>query len=683
MPCKLGVDVGGTFTDLILVDEATGQLVRAKTPSTPADPSVGVLTGIDKVCRLASISPSEISQIMHGTTVATNAVLEGKGAKVGLITTEGFKQILHLARSWTPGPLAGWIIMVKPDPPAALEHTREAKERIDTRGNVVKPLDEEALRKDLQDLASRGIEAITVSLINSYANPVHEKRVKAIAQEMFPTLPVTASAEVLPEFREYERALTAVMNSYVRPKVALYMRNFADQLASHGLKAEVNILRSDAGLMTLRMAQERPVYAVMSGPAGGVAGALFIAKKAGFPNILTIDMGGTSTDVSLCQDGTQTIARETTLGYFPIKVPSVDVRSIGAGGGSIAHVPEITNALRVGPQSAGADPGPACYGKGGTEATVTDANVVLGHLPLRLLGGEMVLDEEAAKAAVARIGRKLGLDVYRAAQGILDIVNENMHGALRLVSVQRGYDPRNFALVAFGGAGPLHANAVANLIGSFPVIVPPAPGILCAAGDVGCDYREEFARTVLRTLDQMSATEVVKILQDLGEEAAGWLEREGIPRSQQQVFYNADMRYFRQGYELPITTTLENLQTQGTVALANRFHALHEQLYRFRLDAECEIVNLRAVALGKGASLKLPEAKMDGPSPSHARTDEHKIYFDGKFLSTPIYDRAKLRPGNRLPGPAIVTEMDSTTVVLPTFTGEVDRFFNILIRPGV
>ena len=291
MPLKLGVDVGGTFTDLILVDEDNGRMVRAKTPSTPADQSVGVLNGIEKVCRLANIAPSEISHIMHGTTIATNAVLEGKGAKVGLITTEGFKQILHLARSWTPGPLAGWIIMVKPDPPAAIENTREAKERIDTHGNVIKPLDEVALRKDLQDLVARGVEAITVSLINSYTNPVHEKRIKAIAQEMFPTLPVTASAEVLPEFREYERALTAVMNSYVRPKVSLYMKNFADQLAAHGLKADVNILRSDAGLMTLRMAQERPVYGVMSGPAGGVAGALVIATKAGFPNILTLDMG--------------------------------------------------------------------------------------------------------------------------------------------------------------------------------------------------------------------------------------------------------------------------------------------------------------------------------------------------------------------------------------------------------
>ena len=681
MSLKLGVDVGGTFTDLILVDEDNGRMIRAKTPSTPTDQSVGVLNGIEKVCRLANISPGEITHIMHGTTIATNAVLEGKGAKVGLITTEGFKQILHLARSWTPGPLAGWIIMVKPEPPAAVENTREAKERIDTRGNVIKPLDEDAIRKDLQDLVARGVEAVTVSLINSYTNPVHEKRVKAIAQEMFPTLPVTASAEVLPEFREYERALTAVMNSYVRPKVAQYMKNFSEQLASHGLKADVNILRSDAGLMTLRMAQERPVYGVMSGPAGGVAGALVICTKAGFPNILTLDMGGTSTDVALCQDGSQTISRETTLGYFPIKVPSVDVRSIGAGGGSIAHVPEITNALRVGPQSAGADPGPACYGKGGTEATVTDANVVLGHLPPRLLGGEMSLNVEAAKDAVERTGKKIGLDVYRAAQGILDIVNENMHGALRLVSVQRGYDPRNFALVAFGGAGPLHANAVANLIGSYPVIVPPAPGILCATGDVGCDFREEFARTVLRTLDKMTGPEVIHILQGLGEEATGWLEREGIPRNQQQVFYNADMRYFRQGYELPITTTLNDLQTKGTVVLSDKFHALHEQLYRFRLDAECEIVNLRAVALGKGAALKLAEADLDNTAAAHAQVDERRVYFDGKFLATPIYDRTKLRPGNRMVGPAIATEMDSTTVVLPNFISEVDRYFNILIRP--
>ncbi len=681
MPLTLGLDVGSTFTALLLFDHHTGRQVRAKTPSTPADPSAGVLAGVDKGCRAAALSASQIDHIMHGTTVATNALLEGKGARVGLITTEGFRQILHVARSWTPGPPAGWIIMQKPEPPAAIEYTREARKRIDSHGQIVIPLDEAAVRDTLRELVGQGIETLTVSLINSYTNQTHEQRIKAIAQEMFPELPVTASSEVLPEFREYERALTAVMNSYVRPSVAVYLRNFAQQLIDHGLRAEVNILRSDAGLMTLRMAQECPVYAAMSGPAGGIAGALFTATKAGFGNILILDMGGTATDVALCQDGTQTIARETTLGYFPIKVPSVDMRSIGAGGGSVAYVPEITHALQVGPQSAGADPGPACYGWGGSQPAVTDANGLLGHLPPQLLGGEMRLDEAAARAAVESVGRRLGLDVYRAAQGIVDIVNENMHGALRLVSVQCGYDPRNFALVAFGEAGPLHANAVASLIGAFPVIIPPAPGVLCATGDVCSDYREEFARTVLRTLEQLPATEVKQVLQELGGEATGWLEREGIPRSRQDIFYNADMRYFHQGYELPIAMTLKDLQAHGTGISADRFHARHEQLYRFRLDAACEIVTLRAVALGKGARLSLRAADIDGSDADHVQTDEHRIYFAGDFLPTPLYDRAKLRPGNRLTSPAIVTEMDSTTVVLPDFTAELDRYANILIRP--
>ncbi len=681
MGIKLGVDVGGTFTDLVLFDEGSGKVFRAKTPSTPNDPSVGVLAGIHKVCRLAGMAPSAITHIMHGTTVATNAVLEGKGARVGLITTEGFKQILHLARSQTPGPLAGWIIMVKPDPPAALEDTREVRERLDARGQVVCPLDEEGARRVIQDLVAGGVESLTVSFINSYANPAHERRVKEMVEELFPGFPVTASVEVLPEFREYERTLTAVMNSYVRPRVAAYLESFAQKLRDQSLRAEVNLLRSDAGLMTLPMAKERPIYAVMSGPAGGVAGALSIARRAGFKNILTLDMGGTSTDVSLCQGGVQTITRETLVGYFPIKVPSVDVRTIGAGGGSIAHVPEITGALRVGPQSAGADPGPACYGLGGKEATVTDAHVVLGHLPPQLLGGEMELDQEAAREAVARIGRSLGLDPYRAAQGILDIVNENMYGALRLVSVQRGYDPRDFALVAFGGAGPLHANALAKLIGSFPVLIPPAPGLLCAMGDLCCDFREEFTQTFIRSLDQVSGEEVLRVLQSLGEEASGWLSREGIPLSQRQVFYNADMRYRRQGYELSVFVELSALKEKGVGLLAERFHALHEQLYGFRLQAVCEVVNLRAIALGKVREIELPQAEPAGPDSRPAQVEEHQIYFEGAFLPTAVYDRALLRPGNRIQGPAVIAEMDSTTVVLPGCFAEVDPYLNILIWP--
>jgi N-methylhydantoinase A len=501
MAYRLGVDVGGTFTDLLLVHDESGELFRVKTPSTPADPSEGVLTGVRRVCVESGVSPTDLAYVMHGTTVATNALLEAKGARVGLITTKGFKQILHLARSQTPGPLAGWIIMIKPDPPAALEDTREASERMGADGRPVEPVDREQVKEIVRDLVESGVESLTVSLINSYANPAHEREIKALIDELYPDFPVTSSSDVLPEFREYERTLTACLNSYVRPRVAAYVTSLESSLRSLDVKGELNLLRSDAGLMSAKLASENPIYGVLSGPSGGVAGALYVARKAGFENILTFDMGGTSTDVALCERGEPTIARQTEIPYgwglpgevIPVKVPSVNVRSIGAGGGSIAHVPEVTGALRVGPQSAGADPGPASYGKGGEEPTVTDANVVIGHLPPRLLGGEMELNVEAAKAAVQKVADALGLDLYQAAQGILDIVNENMAGALRVISVQRGYDPREFALVAFGGAGPMHANAVAEVMGSFPVLVPPAPGLLCATVFVFADFRNDFS----------------------------------------------------------------------------------------------------------------------------------------------------------------------------------------------
>ena len=500
MAYRLGVDVGGTFTDLFLVsqDNGGGQF-RVKTPSTPHDPSEGVLTGVRRICEEAGIGVEDLRNILHGTTVATNAVLESKGARVGLITTQGFGQILHLARSQTPGPLAGWIIMIKPDPPASLADTREAVERMDAQGDTVTAVDEQQVEAIVRDLVDSGVETLTVALVNSYVNPAHEERIGAVIERLYPGFPVTLSAHVLPEFREYERALTACMNSYVRPKVADYVDRLQSELQAIGAKADVNILRSDAGLMTTTEAARNPIYGVLSGPSGGVAGALYVARKAGFDDILTFDMGGTSTDVSLCQNGQPTIGRETAISHFRIRVPSVDVHTVGAGGGSIAHVPELTKALRVGPESAGADPGPAAYGRGGTQPTVTDANVVLGHLPPQLLGGEMSLDADAARAAVQTIADAVGLaSAEEAAEGILAIVNENMAGALRLVSVQRGHDPRDFALVAYGGAGPLHANAVAELMGSFPVIVPPAPGLLCAIGDLVADFRDEFAQTYIR-----------------------------------------------------------------------------------------------------------------------------------------------------------------------------------------
>lgn len=684
MAYRLGVDVGGTFTDLFLVSDGNGGgQYRVKTPSTPADPSQGVLAGVERICDEAGIEVSEIRNILHGTTVATNAVLESKGARVGLITTQGFKQILHLARSQTPGPLAGWIIMIKPDPPASLADTREAVERMDAHGATVVPVDEAQVESIVRDLVESGIESLTVGLVNSYVSGAHEQQIGEIVERLYPGFPVTLSSEVLPEFREYERTLTACMNSYVRPHVATYVQQLQAQLAGIGASAEVNILRSDAGLMTTREAARNPIYGILSGPSGGVAGGLFVARKAGFDDILTFDMGGTSTDVALCQNGQPTIGRETSISHFRIKVPSVNVHTVGAGGGSIAHVPELTKALRVGPQSAGADPGPAAYGRGGMEPTVTDANVVLGHLPPRLLGGEMVLDVEAARAAVQTIADAMGLpSVEAAAEGILAIVNENMAGALRLVSVQRGHDPREFALVAYGGAGPLHANAVAKIMGSFPVLIPPAPGVLCAIGDLVADFRDEFARTYIRVLEDADPAEVVSILDELGERAAAWLDGEGIAEDARSISFSADMRYRGQGYEIPVAIDPGEIRAGGLTNLDERFNGLHEQLYGFRMhDTRSEIVNLRAVAFGAVPKPDLLTGEVAGADAASAIVEEHEIVFEGERVPTRIYDRAKLEPGARFDGPAIVTEFDSTTVVLPGYTAEVDRNFNILINP--
>jgi N-methylhydantoinase A len=686
MAYRLGVDVGGTFTDLFLVGDGNGDgggRFRVKTPSTPADPSEGVLTGVQRICAEAGIDVGDIRNILHGTTVATNAVLESKGARVGLITTQGFQQILHLARSQTPGPLAGWIIMIKPDPPASLADTREAVERMDHAGDTIVPVDVQQVEGVVRDLVESGVETLTVALINSYVSGAHEREIGEIVERLYPGFPVTLSSEVLPEFREYERALTACMNSYVRPKVADYVNRLQDQLNGIGAQADVNILRSDAGLMTTREAARNPIYGVLSGPSGGVAGALYVATKAGYDDILTFDMGGTSTDVALCQNGQPTIGRETAIGHFKIKVPSVDVHTVGAGGGSIAHVPELTKALRVGPQSAGAEPGPAAYGRGGTEPTVTDANVVLGHLPPRLLGGEMELDVEAATAAVQKVADAMGLkSVEQAAEGIIAIVNENMAGALRLVSVQRGHDPRDFALVAYGGAGPLHANALAKLMGSFPVIVPPAPGLLCAIGDLVADFRDEFAQTYIRLVSAAAGDEVAGILDSLGEQAKAWLVGEGIAEDAQRIAYTADMRYHRQGYEISVALDPAEVRSNGLGDLEERFNQLHEQLYGFRMPGTAsEIVNLRAVGYGAVPKLELPVGDLGSPDASAAVVDEHEVIFDGERVATKVYDRAKLEPGALLEGPAIVTEFDSTTVVLPGYRAEVDSNFNILITP--
>ncbi|MEU8613673.1 hydantoinase/oxoprolinase family protein, partial [Actinoplanes sp. NPDC048791] len=415
MSYRLGVDVGGTFTDVLLVDEESGSTWRAKTASTPSDQSIGVLHGIDKVCAEAGVARGDIAHVLHGTTVATNAILEGKGATVGLVTTRGFRQVLQIARSFVPGGLAGWIIWPKPEPLAALENTVEAPERIGSDGTVVQELDEEAVRQALRALRANGVEALAVSLINAFADDRHERRIAELAAEELPGIEVSLSSVVLPEMREYERALTTVANGYVQPQVARYVANLSAQLAGQGVPGELSILRSDGGLSSAGAAISAPVTMLLSGPAGGVTGAVWVAEQSGHTELITFDMGGTSTDVALVRGGTARIGRETKVGDLTVRASAVDVRTVGAGGGSIAHVPQLTKALRVGPQSAGAEPGPAAYGKGGTEPTVTDANVVLGYLPASLAGGEITLDPQAARAAVQTVADAMGLASAEAA----------------------------------------------------------------------------------------------------------------------------------------------------------------------------------------------------------------------------------------------------------------------------
>ena len=682
MTYRLGVDVGGTFTDLLLIDEDTGATHRAKTPSTPADQSVGVLVGIDKVCALAGVEPSAIDQVLHGTTVATNAVLEGKGAKVGLVVTRGYRQVLQVARSFVPGGLAAWIIWPKPEPLAALENTVEAVERVGARGEVVTPLDEDDVVPKLKYLREQGVDAVTIALVNSFANPAHERRIAELVAAEIPGVPVSLSSVILPEIREYERTLTTVANSYVRPTVGRYLENLENALSGKGISGRLHVLRSDGGLAGVGTATAAPVQLLMSGPAGGVSGALWVARQSGYENLLTFDMGGTSTDVALVQDGKPRIGRETTVGSLNVRASSVDVRTVGAGGGSIAHVPELTKALRVGPQSAGAEPGPAAYGRGGTEPTVTDANVVLGYLPPRLLGGEMTLDVDAARAAVQKIADAMGLpDAETAAAGIVDIVNEHMFGALRLVSVQQGYDSRDFALVAFGGAGPLHANALAKLLGSWPVIVPPSPGVLCAYGDATTSLRDESARTFIRRFSETSDDEVRGALAELAEEARGRLDAEGVARADQSESYQVDVRYHGQGFEVPVDVTLEQFGSGGLAAVGSAFDAEHTRLFTFALDAEHELVNLRAVVTGRAPNVAAPSLASGSADASAARYDTTRVFVDGAWTDAGVYDRDRLAAGNVVEGPAVITEMDSTTLVLPGHVGSVDAVGTILITP--
>jgi N-methylhydantoinase A len=683
MTYRLGVDVGGTFTDLLLIREADGDVYTAKVPSTPDDPSRAVFDGIDKICQTSAIDRSEITHVMHGTTVATNAVLTGNGARVGFITTKGYRQMLHIGRSFVPGGLGGWVIYQKSKPLAPLKWTIEADERMSARGEVVAPLDEDTLRERILVLKNAGVEAMTVCLINAYTNGQHERRIREILNEELADIPVSISSEVIPEMQEYERAITTVVNSYVRPVVGRYIDNLQNRLDTSMSGVKLSILKSDGGLAASRAAAENPVNLLMSGPAGGVSGAVWAATQAGFENIMTFDMGGTSTDVALVEGGIAHLRRETLVGDVTVRASSVDVRTVGAGGGSIAHVPELTGALRVGPQSAGAVPGPAAYGNGGEQPTVTDANVVLGYLPDNAkLAGDMPIDRERAIAALQPIAAAMDLDLKQAAAGIIDIVNENMFGALRLISVEQGYDPRNFALMGFGGAGPLHANALARLTGAWPAIIPRGPGVLCAYGDATTRMRNEASRSFIRRFSKTSVEELTALLVEMEAKAVAVLDAENVGSPDREIVYQFDLRYSGQSMQITLEVSLHELRDVGLLGIGARFDDMHEQLYTFQLDSEKELINVRAVATSRSTFARAQEIEPGDVEPSHAQSGEQVIFFDGADRTAGIYDRTRLTSGNRILGPAIVTEMDSTTVILPEHIGNVDKFGNILIRPG-
>ncbi len=685
MSYRLGVDVGGTFTDLLLIDEEQGTTWTAKVPSTPEDSSIGVLNGVARICDESGVEPSDIKRVMHGTTVATNAVLTGKGARVGLVTTKGYEQTLQVARSFCPGGLGGWVTFVKKPLLAPLELTIGAGERIDANGDVVTGLDEASLKADLEALHARGgIEALTICFVNAYLNGEHEQRAAEIAREVFGEVPISISSQVVPEMQEYERTETTVVNSYVRPEVSRYVENLQNSLAERlGEDTQLSILRSDGGLASGRGAAESPVNLLMSGPAGGVAGAMYFCSRAGFDDILTFDMGGTSTDVALIQGGRARVRRETFVGDVKVRAPSVDVRTVGAGGGSIAFVPELTRALRVGPESAGAVPGPACYMKGGEAPTVCDANVVLGYLPSDVqLGGAMEINRDAAVAAVQQTADAMGIDLYDAAEGIVKVANEAMFGALRLVSVEQGYDPREFALVGFGGAGPLHANALGILTSAWPVIVPPGPGVLCAYGDATTQVQDEATRTYITMAESLSAEQLLADLDELRHRAGESLVADGIPEDEHEVSYQADLRYAGQAFQITVEFSEAELKAKGIARLTDEFDEEHEQLFTFKLGDGHEILMIRAVVKARAkaiAELTIGEA---GTTLEECKLHDTSFYYEGKHHDAVIYDRNKLHEGLVVPGPSIVSEMDSTTVVLPGYSARVDSVGNLLIEPA-
>jgi 5-oxoprolinase (ATP-hydrolysing) len=682
---RIGVDVGGTFTDLILVDEEAGRITVDKVPSTPDDPARGVVDGVRELCDKAGIPLQDVDNLLHGTTVATNIVLTHSGAEVGMLTTHGFRDILHIARHKKPFNFSlQQELPWQSRPLVKRRHRLTVHERVTVPdGEVLVPLDEEEVRERVRELRDAGVEAVSVCLLHSYLNPEHERRIKDIVLDEFPDAYLSVSHEVLPLYREFERFSTVCLNAYVGPKVARYVSRFDEALRDAGFQREVQLMQSAGGMATVESAVQRPVTMLMSGPVAGLIGGIWAGRMAGYENVVTLDMGGTSADIGVAAGGQVRMRHllDTKVGDYQAMVPMVDIDTIGAGGGSIAYV-DAGGVFRVGPQSAGAEPGPACYGRGGTEPTSTDAQLLLGRLrPDRgLLGGEMALDLELARGAMEKVAGALGVDVEEAALGALQIQKFGMAQAIELNSVRRGYDPREFTLVAAGGAGPLFACDIARELEIPRVLVPPHPGITSATGLLATDLQHEFVATERHTLKTLDRERLAARFKELSAQAIEQLETDRVPEDRRLIRRLADCRYAGQGYEVRFDVPAGAIDDAWVEELKEAFHQAHEREYGHRFDAEIEIVNVRVLGIGRIEELKWAEAETGGAAEP---TVEREVVFDvggqPERLPTPFYDRDQLRAGSRIEGPAIIEQYDSTTVVPPGLTAEIDGFGNIVI----
>jgi N-methylhydantoinase A len=675
---QIGVDIGGTFTDIVALDRE-GRLALTKVPSTPKDLLEGIAAATTSVLALTGARPADVERFIHGTTIATNAVLEQKGAVTAVLTTEGFEDVLELGRMKRS---RMYDLGMDPEVPTFLAPRRRrlgVRERLDARGHVLVPLNEDDVRAAVRALRAQGVQAIAVCYLFSFVNPAHERRTRAIVAEVAPEISVSLSSEVDPTFREYERLCVTAFDAYLGPVVKRYLAGLADTLGGIGVPGVPLIMRSRGGIVSAALAAQQPVTLFLSGPAGGVIGAAFAAERSGVRDFVSLDMGGTSNDVALVRDGQPLLASEGAIGPYPVRTPMVDVNTIGAGGGSIAWI-DAAGGLRVGPRSAGAEPGPACYVRGGDEATVTDASLVLGYLnPARFAGGAMTLDAAAAERAVAAIGRRLGVDTVTAAAGIHRVVNARMADQIRLVTIKRGYDPRQFALVVLGGAGPVHGAALAAEMGMAEVLVPEAPGVLAAFGLLAAAIEHHHARTLQARTDAADLGAVNACLAELDAAGRERMRAEGVPAREVRVAHAADMRYVGQAYELEVPIEAP-VTPERVPAIVAAFHAVHERVYGYaRAQQPVEFVNFRAVhSFPLPRPRVTPTARTSGTLHA-ARIGERPAYFGG-FESTAIYERARLPVGARLAGPAIVEQADTTTVIPPGVTALVDEAGNLRLR---